>query len=159
MVGDAQRTRVTLSDKSASATAEVLRVDKARDVALLRLERIPDNYVITTLPLRGHWPEVGEDAYSIGTPLSRRKLQDTVSKGIISAHRRNVKFFGRRGNFLQADIDVYKGSEGAALLDEQGNITGIAAGSFEGETAHGAGLSYFIPIEEALAALDIALPR
>jgi S1-C subfamily serine protease len=156
VVGDALRTRVITADKEHSLVAEVLRVDKPRDVAVLKLEEIPPDMHIHTLPLRTDWPDVGEDVYAIGAPQDRRKLADTVTKGIVSAHRKAFMMAGHRQNYIQADLGVHPGNSGGPLLDEKGNIVGLSvAGYYEAPSNYGVGLSFFVPIAEALDALDI----
>jgi S1-C subfamily serine protease len=162
-VGDALRTRIVTSDRRFKIPAEVLRVDKARNVALLKLEEIPEGLEITTLPIRPEWPKVGEDVYTIGVPLDWKYMTDTLTKGIVSAHRKNYKFFGVQQDFIQADVEIHRGSSGGPLLDEYGNVVGIAQAPSDisdgkDTIPHGVGLNYFIPIEEALARLDIAPP-
>ena len=154
VVGDARRMRVVTSGKKHKLIAEVLRIDKARDVALLRLEEVPETLEIVTLPLRLDWPKVGEDVYAIGTPRDKRLLHDTLTKGIISAHRRNMKVLGVRENYIQADVEIHGGNSGGPLIDEHGNITGISVLAHT-EGASGIGLNYFIPIREALDRIGI----
>jgi len=66
-----------------------------------------------------------------------------------------MRFKGVKQNFLQADVETQKGSAGGPLLDINGNIAGIAVGSYFGPEEIAIGLNYFIPIGEALKALDI----
>ncbi len=155
VVGDSLRTRIVTANKEEKLVAEVLRVDKVRDVALLKLEKVPENFNIEVLPIRSEWPSVGEDVYTIGNPKDYRKFLDTVSKGIISAHREKIKLDGVRQNFIQADIETHKGSNGGPLIDEYGNIVGMVVAGRMDENGTGMGLNYFIPIAEALKALDI----
>jgi len=155
VIGDAMRTRVVTSGKEHSIPAEVLRVDKARDVALLKLEEIPEGLDIVIPPIRLDWPQVGEDVYAIGAPISRRFLQDSVTKGIVSAHRKDMKFLGTRQNFIQADVTIHPGNSGGPLLDEHGNIIGLAVGAQVDGSGTGIELNYFIPIAEALDVLGI----
>lgn len=158
-VGDALRTRIVTADRQHKIPAEVLRVDKARNVALLKLEEIPAGLEITTLPIRTEWPKIGEDVYAIGTPKDWKYMTDTLTKGIVSAHRKDYKLFGIRKDYIQADVEIHKGSQGGPLLDEYGNVTGLAQGSYdEAEIKHGIGLNYFIPIGEALERLAITAP-
>jgi S1-C subfamily serine protease len=158
VVGDGQRMRLVTADKKHELVAEVLRVDRMRDVALLKLEEIPPGLEIITLPIRTEWPAVGEDAYAIGTPLESRKLQDTINKGIISAHRPAMKFLGTRQNFIQSDVDIHAGNSGGPLIDANGNIVGLAAAGLAGaDMTSGLGLNFFVPIGEALDSLNIHL--
>jgi len=157
VVGQAQRIRLVTADKKEKLIAEVLRVDKMRDVALLKLEERPEDYEITTLPIRTEWPAVGEDVYAIGAPQSHKKLQDTLTKGIVSAHRERMKFLGTRQNFIQSDVAIHPGNSGGPVLDSNGNIIGIAVGIYATTDGNGMGLNYFIPIDEALQKLNIDL--
>ncbi len=157
VVGDALRVRVVTADKDEKLIGEVLRIDKARDVALIRLEEEPGDMEIVVLPIRTEWPTVGEDIYAIGTPKDFNHLQDTVTKGIISAHRMEMKFLGTRQNFIQGDVSVHSGSSGGPLLDAYGNIVAISVGAYTAGNNHGIGLNYFIPIAEALNKMDITV--
>lgn len=155
VVGDALRVRVVSAGKEEKMIAEVLRRDPARDVALLKLEEIPADLVITTLPLQTKWPTVGHEVYAIGAPVARQ-LQDTVTKGIVSAHRRNFRVLGTKQNFIQADIEIHGGNSGGPLLDEYGNIAGLSVAGYT-ESNAGMGLNLFVPIGEALEKLDISM--
>lgn len=153
VVGNAFRVRVVTSGKKDKLIGEVLRVDRLRDVALIRLEEPPED--ITTLPIRLEKPAVGEDVYAIGAPR-RKQMQDTVTKGIVSAHRYDRK---ERQPYIQADVDIYGGNSGGPLLDGRGNIVGISVSGYliDDESEALGGLNNFIPIAEALKKLDIAL--
>lgn len=151
VVGNAKRVRVVTSLKKEKLKAEVLRVDRRRDVALLRLEEIPDDLKITILPVRTDQPKVGETVYAVGAPRLK-KLQDTVTSGIISAHRYDRK---EKQHYIQADVDTYGGNSGGPLLDKNGNIIGISVLGYYVSTDTLGGLNWFIPIEDALEKLNI----
>lgn len=154
VVGEALRVRVVSAGKADKMVAEVLRRDPARDVALLKLEEIPDDLKITTLPIQTVWPAVGTDVYAIGAPMARQ-LQDTVTRGIVSAHRRHFRVLGTKQNFIQADIETHGGNSGGPLLDQYGNLAGLSVAGYT-ESDAGIGLNLFVPIDEALRALGIA---
>lgn len=156
VVGEALRVRVQSADKEEKMIAEVLRRDPARDVAVLKLEEIPTDLHIHTRAIETAWPAIGSEAYAVGAPLSK-KLQDTVTKGIISAHRRNFSLMGTRQNLIQGDIEIHAGNSGGPLLDQYGNIIAISVAGYGADS--GIGLNLFVPIAEALDRLDIALPR
>ena len=156
VVGDALRVRVVSADKDEKMIAEVLRRDPARDVALLKLEDKPKDLKITVLPLRTAWPAIGEDVYAIGAPLARQ-LQDTVTKGMVSAHRKNFRILGTRQNFIQADIEIHGGNSGGPLLDSRGNIVGLSVAGYTDADA-ATGLNMFVPVGEALDRLNISYP-
>jgi len=157
VVGNAKRVRIVTKRKEHEMIAEVLRVDKVRDVALLKLEEIPETFNIVTLPIRTEKLKVSEDIYAIGAPVDYRALQDSVTKGIVSAHR-FYKDEGVRLPFIQGDVKTHKGNSGGALLDKHGNIVGLSTkGRHVPKTSYGVGLGLFIPISEALRALDITI--
>ena len=142
VVGDANRVRIVSTGKEEKMIAEILRIERKRDVALLRLEKIPDDLRIKTLPIRSAMPAVGEDVYAIGAPNYKR-LQDTVTKGIISAHRIDPR---RKHPIIQADVTIHGGNSGGPLLDKNGNLIGLAVSQFvRGDIALD-GLNNFIPL-------------
>jgi serine protease Do len=152
VVGNAPRVRVVTSGKKGKLIAEVLRIDRVRDVALLRLEEAPD-FEIELLPLRMGKPEVSEEIYAIGAP-GLTKLQDTVTKGIVSAYRydRQKKLW-----FIQGDVYVIGGSSGGPLLDSHGNVVGITVAGYGSDEQTLDGLNLFIPIADALDRLAIGV--
>lgn len=159
VVGDARLVRVVSAGRQEKMIAEVLRINKARDVALIRLESVPDDLKIVTLPIRAEWPTVSETVYAIGAP-QHTKLQDTLTRGIVSAHRRDYKdgSSGIRTDFIQADVTLHGGNSGGPLLDAYGNIVGLSVlGLYMDDTQRNTGLNLFVPVGEALATLDIAL--
>ena len=161
VIGESRRIRVVTGFRKTGITAEVLRVDKRRDVALLKLEEIPewlDMDKIMLRPLRTQWPKVGETVYAIGAPNDARYHRNTVTKGIVSAHRKYKRVGAIRSNFIQSDVEIHPGSSGGPMVDEYGNLVGLAVeGAVTGgDSPVGIGLNLFIPIQEALDVLDIS---
>lgn len=157
VVGDALNMRIITKGKRHKLIAEVLRVDKVHDVALLKIKDKPKSLKIKPLPIRTAKLGVSEDIYAIGTPADYKSLQDSVSKGIVSAHR-IYKDDGIRLPFIQGDVQVHAGSSGGPLLDEYGNIAGMSvSGVSYTPLGFGTGLNFFVPIAEALRALDITI--
>lgn len=86
------------------------------------------------------------------------RLENTVTKGIVSAHRKNLKIDGLKLDFIQADVYIHGGNSGGPLLNQEGNIIGISTlGLYADDSKRGAGLNMFVPIGEALQVLDINL--
>lgn len=153
VIGRANRVRVVVSGKRKKQTAEVLRYDRRRDVALLKLEELPEKYEIHTLPIRTDKLVIGETVYAIGAPF-QDFLQDTVTKGIVSAHRYNKT---ERQRYIQADVYITGGNSGGPLIDGNGNIVGITVSHFVRGIQELSGLNNFIPIDDALDQLDIEI--
>ncbi len=156
VVGDALRVRVVMAGKGEKLVAEVLRKSAVRDVALLKLEDVPDDIEIVTLPIRVDWPRVSEDIYALGAPENPR-MQDSLSKGIVSAHRKDFSVWGTKMDFIQGDIVIRGGNSGGPLLGRYGNVVGITVAGLYSEAGEGdSGLNLFIPIADALEALGIS---
>lgn len=153
VTGDANRIAIVTANKKYTLYGEVLRRDKHRDVALIRLENPPPKDAYTLLPLRLDIPKVGEDVYAIGAPFSERVLQDTVTKGIISAYRQHDPI--DKQSYLQTDVYVTGGNSGGPILDANGNIVAILVAGYTKEGQELSGLNLAIPIQSALKALNI----
>jgi serine protease Do len=92
-------------------------------------------------------PQVGEEVYAIGTPLSH-KLDVTVSRGIVSAYRDEGGL-----KYIQSDVQIHSGNSGGPLVDKEGNVVGIAVmGMTRGGVSQN--LNFFVPISEAIDRLS-----
>jgi S1-C subfamily serine protease len=137
VVGTAKTVRVRWSDGFESS-GQVIRTDKARDVALLKTE--PRGR--TPLAINRSIPATGATVFAIGTPLDP-KLQNTVTRGVVSATRIVNGF-----NFIQSDAAVTHGNSGGPLVDERGAVVGLTMWGIAVEK--GSNLNFFIPIGDAL---------
>lgn len=143
VAGDGGKVRVIWPDGTES-TGEVLRSDRRRDVALVKIapSKVPP------LAIRHTAVKVGETAYAIGTPMER-ELAGTLTRGVVSGMR---TLNGQP--FIQSDVTVTHGNSGGPLLDEKGQIVGLTVSGLESNGAP-LGLNFFIPIDDALRALAI----
>ncbi len=142
VVRDGKRISVLFSN-GVRVAGNVVRVDKARDVALIKIPIL----VANALPiLQNSLPQTLDTVFALGTPL-RRALRSTVTKGIVSAHRK------LDGNpYIQADVAISGGNSGGPLLDKMGNVVGISVSGYDGQN-----LNLFIPIDDALSALQMKI--
>ncbi len=125
------------------AVAEVVKVNEQTDVALLKTTLTDGD----ALALRnGAALEVGSDVYAIGSPLG--VLNNSMTRGVLSADR---VLQGRR--VLQSDAAVTFGSSGGPLLDGDGRVVAITRNGVEA----GKGFNFFIPIDDALKALQLSV--
>jgi serine protease Do len=149
VVGNSERVRVVLDDGTA-LTGVVERRHKVRDVALVRVEggKLP------ALPVRAQPLTVSEEVYAIGAPL-QEKLRGTVTRGIVSAFRRD-RLTGLET--IQADVSIQGGNSGGPLVDARGNLVGLTVAAYvvPGSTGS-AGLNLFIPIGDALDRLRLEI--
>jgi S1-C subfamily serine protease len=141
VVGDDKFVRVKLSN-GRSLVGEVVRTDKARDVALLRTDPAANE----ALALRSDAGTVGEVVYAVGSPFGE-SLSGTITRGVLSARR---LFEGVP--FLQSDVAVNPGNSGGPLIDANGRVIGI---SVIGTSAQG--INLFIPIDDVMDKLSLTL--
>lgn len=123
---------------------EVVRADRRRDVALIQT----DSSGRSALAMKNSETDVGDTVFAVGTPL-QSTLQGTVTRGIVSAHRTTNGL-----SFIQSDVVINSGNSGGPLLDEKAAVTGIAVSGIDLGGAP-AGINFFIPIADALRALNL----
>jgi hypothetical protein len=118
VVHDQQVTKLRLGGQI--VTGRTVGIDRALDVALVRLSKPVSNPVV---PLATTWPAVGSQlavmGYALGGPLS-------MQQGHVSAIR--IIFNGTPG-FLVADTAEDHGSSGGAVLDPQGRAVAVVSAS------------------------------
>lgn len=152
VVGDAET--VAIVDFSGTQhMADVIRVDKKRDVALIKAD-ISNN---SSVPLRlKDDPKMLDKVYAVGAP-NKESLKGTVTEGIVSNFRKAYK---SGLGYIQASVELAHGNSGGPLLDEFGNVIGIAVEAAsplqQGDTTV---YSKFIPIDDALFALNVHIVK
>lgn len=144
VVGSARKVRIIFRS-GLEVDGRVLRRHKTRDIALIEL----NVGGLKPLPIRATPVKVAEPVYAIGSPL-QEDMHSTVTKGIVSALRKD-----RRSGLpmIQADVDIAGGNSGGPLVDENGSVVGITVSGYQPSS----GLNFFIPINSALKALNIAV--
>ncbi|MAK81195.1 trypsin-like peptidase domain-containing protein [Phenylobacterium sp.] len=146
VVGRSKYVKIRWTDGT-EALGEVVRSDPRRDVALIKIAT-PQGHAPLRLELNP--PQAGDEVYAVGTPLDEA-FEGTITRGIVSATRVTD---GLR--FIQSDVTVNPGSSGGPLLDSRGQVIAITVASFQPGSAP-TGINLFIPIADALAALNIQL--
>jgi S1-C subfamily serine protease len=149
VIDNAQRVEVTLSNKK-KYKAQVLGVDKNHDLALLKINSVPD-LVPATLSESQNLI-VGQRVYAIGNPFG---LSGTMTRGIISAIR---SIRGPQNNpiedAIQTDAAVNPGNSGGPLLNSRGEVIGITTLIANNGADQSSGIGFAIPINTAKAVLD-----
>ncbi len=140
VVDGADEIIVKLAD-NVEKPAKVLGLDKASDVALLKIEaeglepvRLGDSSGV----------EVGDWVLAIGSPFG---LEHTATQGIVSAVGRSLPD-GNYVPFIQTDVAVNPGNSGGPLFNLSGEVIGINSQIYSRSGGY-MGLSFAIPINTA----------
>lgn len=145
MVRDASSVSVKLADRR-EFEAEVLGVDPATDVAVLRITASDLPVVQLGDPSQ---LAVGDYVLAIGSPFG---FEQSATSGIVSAKGRSLP-----GDtyvpFIQTDVAVNPGNSGGPLFDARGRVVGINSQIYS-RTGGYQGLSFAIPIDVAVRVKD-----
>jgi serine protease Do len=141
VVNGASEVKVKLTDRR-EFTAKVLGIDKAADVAVLKIDTKDLPTVKIGDPAR---LTVGEWVLAIGSPFG---FENTATAGILSARSRSLPGEGYVP-FLQTDVAVNPGNSGGPLFNAAGEVIGINSQIFSHSGGY-MGLSFAIPIDVAM---------
>lgn len=145
VVGKARFVKVVLPT-GRELVGEVVRLDEARDIALVKTEPI----AVQPLALRDSETNIGEEVYAMGSPRGEQ-FNTTLTRGIISGHR----LMDNGNRYLQSDVAIHPGSSGGPLMDGQGSVVGVSVMG----RPDSPGMNFFIPIGDALTRLNIDAGR
>ncbi|MCU7725852.1 S1C family serine protease [Actinoplanes sp. KI2] len=124
---------VTLERGNTSIKATIVKVNKAKDLALLHA-----NQEITGLTAFTGTVKPGQQVVVVGAPLG---LDDTVTTGVISAYRPNDP----DGPTIQFDAPINPGNSGGPVVNANNQVVGLATA--KAKDAEGIGLA--IPVKTA----------
>ncbi|MEE2023902.1 trypsin-like peptidase domain-containing protein [Alkalimonas mucilaginosa] len=122
--------------------------DEITDLALLYVET--DN--LPAIPQDPELqPQVGDVVLAIGNPLN---LGQTVTQGIISANGNNG--LSSRGyiDFMRMDAAINAGNSGGALVNSNGTLVGINAGTFQRQSQDVQGIFFAVPYQLAYRVME-----
>ena len=137
VVQDATSVEAQLRDQR-SFPARVVASDEPSDVAVLKIAASD----LPALP----WGdsdkvEVGEQVFAIGNPFN---LDDSVSKGIVSAKGRDLPDSSSYEDYIQTDAAINVGNSGGALVNIHGELIGVNA-AIASFTRGNEGVGFSIP--------------
>ena len=146
VVDGAQGTIYVSFSNNEKVEAQVVGVDNATDVAVLKVD-VPAS-ALDVVPLGSSKDlQVGAPVVAIGNPFGQDR---TVTSGIISAVARQIQApngFTINGA-IQTDAAINHGNSGGPLLDMQGRVIGINSQIDTGGTGDGnVGIGFAIPID------------
>ena len=142
VVGASRYVKVKLANGK-QLVGEVLRQDAPRDVALLQTE--PAGLPMLHVALAD--PPVASTVFAVGSPLGD-KLAGTFTRGVLSGVR---DVAGTR--YLQSDVAINHGNSGGPLIDATSHVVGLA----DLVINQTQGLSFFVPIKDALDRLAVVV--
>ncbi|KFE33970.1 Do family serine endopeptidase [Thioclava atlantica] len=137
VVDGAESVKVTFQDGT-TADAKVIGVDKATDIALIKVDTNKD---LATVGFGdSDQAQVGEPVVAIGNPFG---LGTSVSSGIVSAKGRDLKS-GPFDNYIQTDAAINKGNSGGPLFDANGEVIGMNTAILS-PTGGSVGIGFSVP--------------
>lgn len=123
--------------------ARVIGSDPETDLAVLKIDL--KNLPAITIG-RSDSIRIGDVALAIGNPFG---VGQTVTMGIISATGRNQLGLNNYEDFIQTDAAINPGNSGGALVDANGNLTGINTAIFS-KSGGSQGIGFAIPVKLAM---------
>jgi serine protease Do len=142
VIENADEVTVVLTDKR-EFKAKVVGSDSRTDTALLKIEATGLKAVKIGDP---NALRVGEWVVAIGQPFG---LENTLTKGIVSAKGRNVGDRDTLAAFIQHDAAVNPGNSGGPLFNLKGEVVGVNSMIYTRSGAF-SGLSFAVPIDQAM---------
>ncbi len=129
-------------------TAKIVGSDEDNDIALIKI----DAKGLSALPLySGDDLRVGQTIYAIGNPLGQ--LTYSMTSGILSALDREIIVESNKSiNVFQMDAAINSGSSGGPVLNDRGEVIGIA--SAKNGNIGVEGICFAIPIKSALNVIN-----
>jgi S1-C subfamily serine protease len=105
--------------------AEIIASEPAADVALLKVQRVPDGVKPARLG-DSDKAQIGEQVFVVGAPLG---ITHTLTVGHLSArHRPKATFSGvLTAEFFQTDAAINPGNSGGPMFNLQGEVIGIVS--------------------------------
>ncbi|GAB1642353.1 S1C family serine protease [Krasilnikovia sp. MM14-A1259] len=131
--------KVFLERGRTEVAATIVKVDKGKDLALLRADR-----KITGLAAATDQVRPGQQILVAGAPLG---LEDTVTTGVVSAFRPDDP----DGPVIQFDAPINPGNSGGPVVDSADRVVGLATA--KARNAEGIGLA--IPVKTACDTFDV----
>ena len=115
---------VVVHTKSKDVTMRVITYDPQNDLALLKGDFRPSR----VFALSSSRPELLQDVYVAGYPFGKAiSTSVKVTKGIISS----LTGVGNNSSNIQIDAALQSGNSGGPIIDEMGNVVGVAVSKLD----------------------------
>lgn len=131
-------------------TAAVVSSHPVKDVALLKLDEVPDDAVWVKLGDSDD-AQVGDEVFVIGAPLG---LSHTLTVGHISGRRPydDTMMQGIQAETFQTDAAINQGNSGGPLFNQRGEVIGIVS-HIRTQSGGSVGLGFAVTSNAAVDAL------
>ena len=116
--------KVVVHQKGDKVPVKIIAFDPKNDLAILKGDFTP----VTVFPLSNDRPELLQDVYVAGYPFGKEiSTSVKVTKGIISS----LTGIGNNFSNIQIDAALQPGNSGGPILDEKGNLVGVAVAKLD----------------------------
>ena len=124
--------------------AKIIGFDKTKDIAVLKLIKIPKLIVPISLG-SSESLMVGQMAFALGNPFG---LDSTLTRGIISSTDRKIEGVGNVEIYgmIQTDASINPGNSGGPLINSSGKMIGMNTMIFS-QSGSSAGVGFAVPID------------
>jgi len=133
-----------------SIPARIVRSDRKRNTALLKLERRPQT---EPLPVASSAIGTGETVHLVGGAAVDSPAH-SISEGVITAHRS----LGGGTPFYQTNAKIDRDNPTGPAFNDRGEVVALASGVVD-SGGRRPGVFYLIPIDDALRSLGLSAPR
>lgn len=124
--------------------ASTVKVDESLDLALLKIE--PDQLLTPAQLGNSDQVEIAQSVLAMGSPFG---LDQTVSRGIVSAKRRSMVIDNlTHAELIQTDAAINQGNSGGPLVDRNGMVIGVNTAIYT-PTGAFSGVGFTVPINRA----------
>lgn len=110
--------------RTPTKTYQQMRSPLKDDFAVLKIDHVPQGLAALPMDPRAGQYKIARLApiITLGFPLGSRAQEASVNVSVTRGHvRRNFE------NVLQVDTSIYKGNSGGPIIDQNGNVVGIAS--------------------------------
>jgi HEAT repeat protein/S1-C subfamily serine protease len=152
-VAERDRYMTILKDRTKSPQdllrAEVIATDTQRDLALIRVPKVPAG--TETLPLAKGLVNIGQTVHSVGNPGASGALWVYTQGAVRSVYRKKWKAAGGEllltleAEIIETQSPTNHGDSGGPLVNDRGELVGVT----EGGSTEGHLISTFISLNEA----------
>jgi S1-C subfamily serine protease len=120
--------------------AQIVKMDEVMDLVLLKIQ--PRSPLTAAILADSSRVRVADEVIAIGSPFG---LDQTVSKGIVSALRKSLDIDGiTHSNLIQTDAAINQGNSGGPLVASNGAVVGINTAIYT-PTGAFSGIGFAIP--------------